>query len=89
MRRLIVLTMVSTLIVGTAGCRACNWFGRSSDAAVMPAYGGPAFPAAPYAIPGTTTPATSSAPCGPGCNSCGTTPPILSGAQDYAPTPGI
>lgn len=84
MKRLIVLTMVSTLIVGAVGCRECNWFGRSSGAAALPATAySPTMPPARYVAPG-----TSAAPCGPGCNSCGTTPPILSGAQGYAPTPG-
>ena len=30
MKRLSVLMIVSTLVVGTAGCRQCNWFGRPS-----------------------------------------------------------
>jgi len=87
MERLIILTMVSTILVGTAGCRQCNWFGRSPEAAVMPVYGSPAIPGATYVAPG-TAPAAPPASCGPGCTSCGNTLTTLSGGQGYAPTPG-
>ena len=90
MKKFLVLMVVSTLAVGAAGCRCGNWFGRPSAGPVMPAvtYGSPVPPAAMYvdlvAAPG----AASSAPCGPGCTSCGSTVPTLSGAQGYAPVPG-
>jgi hypothetical protein len=89
MNRLSVLMMVSTLVVGTAGCRQRNWFGRPYGAAMMPAasYASPAIPSAPYVSPGATAPSTSPASCGPGCNSCGNTLPILSGPQGYASAP--
>ena len=85
MKRLFVLTVVSTLVVGTAGCRQCNWFGRSSGPAMQrPRH----MPATTYVVPAATAPATSPASCGPGCNSCGSnTLPILSGAQGYAAAP--
>ena len=84
MKGLSVLMIVSTLIVGAAGCRQCNWFGRSSG----PAYSSPAMPAATYVVPGAMAPSTSPAPCGPGCNSCSSNSlPILSGAQGYAAAP--
>ena len=56
MKRLSVLMIVSTLVVGTAGCRQCNWFGRPYGA-MMPAttYGSPAMPAATYVVPGATS----------------------------------
>jgi hypothetical protein len=77
MKGLSVLVIVSTLIVGTAGCRQCNWFGRSSGA-MMPVttYSSPAMSA--------TAPATS---CGPGCNSCSNTLPVLAGPQGYVAAP--
>ena len=89
MKRLSVLMIVSTLVVGMAGCRQCNWFGRPSGAAMMPAttYSRPAMPAATYVVPGATAPSTSPASCGPGCNSCSNTLPILSDAQGYAAAP--
>ena len=85
MKRFLVLMVVSTLAVGAAGCRSCNWFGRPSAAPMMPAaiYGSPAPSAAMY-----VNPVASPAPCGPGCTSCGNTVPTLSGAQGYAPVPG-
>jgi len=84
MKGLFVLTMVSTLVVGTAGCRQCNWFGRSPG----PAYSSPATPGATHVVPGATAPATPPASCGPGCNSCSSnTLPILSGAQGYTAAP--
>jgi len=79
MKRLLVLTIVSTLVVGTVGCGTCNWFGQRSSPAITPGttYSAPAMPMAP---------AMSPASCGPGCNSCGgNTLPMLSGAQGYAP----
>ena len=90
MNRFLVLMVVSTLAVGAAGCRCCNWFGPPSAAPVMPAttYSGPAPPAAMYVNPLTTPAVASPAPCGPGCTSCGSTVPTLSGAQGYAPVPG-
>lgn len=79
MKGLSVVVIVSTLVVGTAGCRQCNWFGRPSRA-MMPAttYSSPAMPAA--------MPPPS---CGPGCNSCGSnnTLPVLSAPQGYAAAP--
>jgi hypothetical protein len=81
MKRLLVLTIVSTLVVGMVGCQQCNWFGRPSSPAVAPgaAYSTPAMPMAP---------ATSSPSCGPGCNSCGgNTLPMFSGAQGYTSAP--
>jgi len=85
MKRFLLLMVVSTLAVGAAGCRNCNWFGRPSAGPVMPAatYGGPAPPPAMY-----VDPVVSPAQCGPGCTSCGSTLPTLSGAQGYAPVPG-
>ncbi len=91
MKRLLALTIVATLIIAMAGCQCCNWCGRPAVAPTMPAagYGVPAAPpAAMYADPGLTAPVPSQAPCGPGCTSCGNTPPSLSGAQSYLPTPG-
>ena len=89
MKRLSVLMIVSTLVVGTTGCRQCNWFGRPYGAAMMPATTCcPTMPAATYADPGVAAPVTSPGSCGPGCNSCsGNTLPILSGAQGYASAP--
>jgi hypothetical protein len=84
MKRLSVLMIVSTLVVGTAGCRQCNWFGRSSG----PACSSAAMPATTYVVPDATVPVTSPASCGPGCNSCGNNSvPVLSGAQGYTATP--
>jgi len=85
MKRFRLLMVVSALAVGAAGCRNCNWFGGPSAAPVMPAttYGSPAPSAAMY-----VNPVASPAPCGPGCTSCGSTLPTLSGAQGYAPVPG-
>jgi len=90
MRKFLALMVVSTLTVGAAGCQCCNWFGRSSAGPVMPAatYGSPAPPAAMYVDPVATPAVASPAPCGPGCTSCGSTLPTLSGAQGYAPVPG-
>ena len=90
MKRLSVLMIVSTLVVGTAGCRQCNWFGRPYGA-MMPAttYSGPAMPAATYVVPGATAPVASPPSCGPGCNSCSSnTLPVLSDAQGYASASG-
>jgi hypothetical protein len=79
MKRLLFLTVVSTFIVGTAGCRQCNWFGRPSCAATTPTYSAPAMQMAP---------ATSPPSCGPGCNSCGSNSlPMLSDPQSYVSTP--
>ena len=89
MKRLSVLMIVSTLVVGTAGCRQCNWFGRPYGA-MMPATtcSSPTMPAATYVDPGMTAPIASPGSCGPGCNSCGSNAlPILSGAQGYASAP--
>ncbi len=61
MKRLLVLAVVSTLVVGLAGCQQCNWFKRPSSAACSPS----AMPAATYAVPG------AAASGAPGCNSCG------------------
>jgi len=85
MKRLLVLMVVSTLAVGATGCRCGNWFGGPAAAPVMPAitYGSPSPSAAMY-----VNPVASPAPCGPGCTSCGSTVPTLSGAQGYAPVPG-
>jgi hypothetical protein len=85
MKGLSVLVIVSALVVGTAGCRQCNWFGRPSRV-MMPttAYGSPAMPAATYVVPGATVPVTSPPSCGPGRNSSGSnTLPVLSDAQGY------
>jgi len=89
MKKSLVLMVVSTLIVATAGCRCGNWFGRPYGGPVMPpvTYGGPAPPAAVYVDP-VGTPVAAPSSCGPGCTSCGNTPPALSGAQGYAPVPG-
>ncbi len=85
MKRFLLLTVVSAIALGVAGCRNCNWFGRPSAAPVMPAttFGSVMPPSAVY-----VDPIASPAPCGPGCTSCGNTVPMLSGAQAYAPVPG-
>jgi len=85
MKRLSFFMVVSTLIVGTAGCQQCNWFRRPSSAACI----SPATPAATYMVPSTTAPAISAPSCGPGCNSCGSnnTLPVLSAPQGYAAAP--
>jgi len=90
MKRFLVLMVVSTLAVGAAGCRSCNWFERPSVAPMMPAitYGGPGPQAGMYVDPLATPPVASPAPCGPGCTSCGNTVPTLSGVQGYAPVRG-
>lgn len=81
MKKLPVFMMVSTLVVGIAGCQQCNWFRRPSGAVCS----SPAMPPATYVVPGATAPAS----CGPGCNSCGSnnTLPVLSDAQGYAAVP--
>ncbi len=90
MKKSLVLMVVSTLVVGAAGCRCGNWFGGPAAAPVMPAttYGSLMPPAAVYVDPVATSGLASPAPCGPGCTSCGNTLPTLSGAQGYAPVPG-
>ena len=89
MKGLSVLVIVSTLVVGAAGCRQCNWFGRPSGM-MMPATNCcPTMPAATYADPGVAAPVASPGSCGPGCNSCSSnTLPVLSGAQGYASASG-
>jgi len=90
MKGLSVLMIVSTLVVGAAGCRQCNWSGRPYGA-MMPTttYVSPAMPAATYVAPGAAGPAISPPSCGPGCNSCSSnTLPVLSGAQGYASASG-
>ena len=85
MKSLSVLMIVSTLVVGTAGCRQCNWFGRPSGAAMTPTYRSPAMPMAPAMPPASCGPGSN---CGPGGNSCGSnTLPVLSDAQGYAAAP--
>lgn len=85
MKGFTVLMIVSTLAVGTAGCRQCNWFGRPSGAMTPPTtYVSPAMPAATYVAPGAAGPTISPPSCGPGCNSCSSnTLPVLSDAQGY------
>jgi len=84
MKSLPVLMIVSTLVVGTAGCRQCNWFGRPSGTAIMPTYSTPVMPMAPAMSPASCGPGGN---CGPG-NSCGSnTLPVLSDAQGYAAAP--
>jgi hypothetical protein len=81
MKRLSVFMVVSTLIVGTAGCQQCNWFKRPSGAVCSS-------PAATYVVPSAMAPVTSPAACGQGCNSCSSNSlPILSGTQGYAAAP--
>lgn len=89
MKRFLVLMVASTLAVGAGGCRSCNWFGRPAAAPIMPAitYGSPAPSGAVYVDP-VGTPVAAPSSCGPGCTSCGSTPPSLSGAQGYMPVPG-
>ena len=90
MKRLLVLTVVaSTLAIGT-GCRCGHRFGGSAAAAPgisATTYGSPTPPAAMYADSAAMPPVTAPSSCGPGCTSCGSTPPALSGAQGYAPLP--
>ena len=85
MKRLLVLMVVLAPVVGVTGCRCGKWFGRPSAGPVAPAatYGSPAPPAASY-----VDPVASPGACGPGCTSCGSALPALSGAQGYAPAPG-
>ena len=84
MKSLPVLMIVSTLVVGTAGCRQCNWFGRPSGAAITPTYSTPVMPMAPAMSPASCGPGGN---CGPG-NSCGSNAlPVLSDAQGYAAAP--
>lgn len=90
MKRLLVLTVVSTLAIGMAGCR-CGTRGHApvTTGPMMPAatYGTPSSPAVTYGNPVAMPPVTAPSSCGPGCTSCGSTPPALSGAQGYAPLP--
>jgi hypothetical protein len=90
MKTSLVVMVVSTLVVGAGGCRSGNWFGRPAAAPVMPAvtYGSPAPPGVVYVDPAGTPPVAAPSGCGPGCTSCGSTPPTLSGAQGYLPVPG-
>lgn len=90
MKRFLLLMVVSTLVVGAAGCRCGNWFGRPAAGPVMPpvTYGSPMPPAAVYGGPAATPPVAAPSSCGPGCTSCGSTLPTLSGAQGYVPVPG-
>ena len=89
MKKYLVSMVVSTLIVGAAGCRCDDWFGCRAPGPVMPAaYGSPAPPGAVYVSPVATPPVASPSSCGPGCTSCGNTPATLSGAVGYAPLPG-
>lgn len=93
MTRRLLLLAVSTVAAVTTGCQCGNWFSSPCPSSVTPAvtYSNPAIPAAmpaALAAPALPPPAGASAPCGPGCTSCGNTLPILSGAQGYAPVPG-
>ncbi len=83
MKRFPILMIVSTLVVGLAGCQQCNWFKRSSGAVCSA-------PATTYMAPSAMAPAITPAQCGPGCNSCGSTNtlPVLSAPQGYTPTLG-
>lgn len=86
MTRCLLLLAVSTVAAATTGCQCGNWFSSPCPPAVT--YSNPAIPAAMPVAPVSPAPAGASAPCGPGCTSCGNTLPILSGAQGYAPVPG-
>jgi len=90
MKKSLVLMVVSTLVVGAAGCRCGEWSGCPPAGPAMPAvtYGGAAPPGAVYVSPVAPPPVASPSSCGPGCTSCGNTPPTLSGALGYAPLPG-
>ena len=90
MKRLLLLTVVSTLAIGLVGCRCGNHFAGPAAKPVLSAttYGSPAPPAAVYVDSAATPPAAAPSSCGPGCTSCGNTLPSLSGAQGYAPVPG-
>lgn len=71
MKKLLVLTAVAALTVGTSGCRCCQWLWRGA------AYD-PAVPMATYGSP---------APMCSACDPCASAPAITPGPAPYTSTP--
>ncbi len=82
MKKLILLTAVTILMVGASGCRQCGLFHRGAPASAV------AIPAAPmYCDPCATTTAPCD-PCGPCASGAPVAPMIVPpGPGPYGPAP--
>jgi hypothetical protein len=82
MKKLILLTAVTILMVGASGCRQCGLFHRGAPARAV------AIPAAPmYCDPCAATTAACD-PCGPSVSGASVTPMIVApGPETYVPAP--
>ena len=80
MKKLLVLTAVAMLVLGSVGCRCCDWLCRRGDfcgggmGGAAPCDPGGAPACGPYGA----------APCGPGI---GGVAPVAPGPECYTPAP--